>query len=98
VLVMLTPLFHGRGPHHFNEKYVWPYKGLIVTPDPVAADRVGLEILSRKRREFFGEEKPFEVLTRHVEYADTRHGVGVADLSRIKIVRLGLTDGILLPG
>ncbi|MBU0754664.1 MAG: twin-arginine translocation signal domain-containing protein, partial [Planctomycetes bacterium] len=26
ILVMLTPLFHGKGPHHFQAKYTWPYK------------------------------------------------------------------------
>jgi len=46
---------------------------------------------------FFGEEKPFDVLTRHVEYADTRHGVGVADLARIKILKLGWMEGLYLP-
>jgi len=38
ILVMLTPLFHGIGPHHFSRKYTWPYNGLIVSVDPVAAD------------------------------------------------------------
>jgi len=23
ILVMLTPLFHGTGPHHFNKEYIW---------------------------------------------------------------------------
>jgi hypothetical protein len=34
VLVMLTPLFHGVGPHNFNPKYLWAYKGLLVGLDP----------------------------------------------------------------
>ena len=41
VLVMLTPLYHGRGPHHFSRQYLWPYRGLIVSTDPVAADSTG---------------------------------------------------------
>ena len=38
ILVMLTPLFHGKGPHHYNAEYTWEYKGLIVGRDPVAVD------------------------------------------------------------
>jgi len=98
VLVMLTPLYHGRGPHHFSSSYLWPYKGLIVSRDPVAADRVGLEILRAKRKEKFGRERPFATRTHHVELADTRHGVGVADLKRIDLVTLGWKEGLLLPG
>lgn len=98
VLVMLTPLFHGRGPHHFSSEYLWPYKGLIVSRDPVAADRVGLEILRAKRTAHFGRERPFATRTHHVELADTRHGVGVSDLARIDLVKLGDKEGLLLPG
>ena len=98
ILVMLTPLYHGRGPHHFSSAYLWPYKGLIVSQDPVAADRVGLEILRAKRKEKFGRERPFATRTHHVELADTRHGVGVADLGRIDLVKLGYKEGLLLPG
>ncbi|MBN2408200.1 MAG: twin-arginine translocation signal domain-containing protein, partial [Candidatus Aminicenantes bacterium] len=53
VLVMLTPQFHGVGPHNFNPKYVWSYRGFIVSFDPVAADSVGLRIIQAKRQEFF---------------------------------------------
>ena len=97
VLVMLTPLFHGRGPHHYSPKYIWPYKGLLVSTDPVAADAVGLEILKAKRKEFFGKERPFITKTKHVQVADTRHGVGISDLRRIKVIKLGLAEGLLLP-
>jgi len=98
VLVMLTPLFHGRGPHHFSSAYLWPYKGLILSRDPVAADRVGLEILRAKRQAHFGRERPFATRTHHVELADTRHGVGVADFKRIDLVKLGWKEGLLLGG
>jgi hypothetical protein len=98
VLVLLTPLYHGRGPHHFSPAHLWPYKGLLVSTDPVAADRVGLEILRAKRRAAFGEDRPLAVHPHHVEYADTRHGVGVADWKRIKLIRLGWDKDLLLPG
>ncbi|MDY0004224.1 MAG: DUF362 domain-containing protein [Polyangia bacterium] len=97
LLVMLTPLYHGRGPHHFSPAHLWPYKGLILSADPVAADRVGLEILRAKRREAFGEDRPMAVAPHHVDLADSRHGVGVADWKRIQLVRLGWDKDSLLP-
>ena len=98
ILVMLTPLFHGRGPHHFSSQYLWPYRGLVVSTDPVAVDRVGLEILRAKRLAHFGEARPFTTRTHHVELADTRHGVGIADLKRIDIEKIGWRKDLLLPG
>jgi hypothetical protein len=97
VLVLLTPQFHGRGPHHFSPQYVWRYNGLLVSPDPVAADAVGVEILKAKRREHFGRDKPFSTRTTHVQVADKRYGIGNSDLKRIKVIRLGDKEGILLP-
>lgn len=52
ILVMMTPLFNGVGPHHYNKKYTWEYKGLLVGFDPVAVDSVGIRILQEKRRDF----------------------------------------------
>ncbi len=89
VLVMLTPLFHGRGPHHFAPQYLWPYKGLIVSTDPVAADAVGVQILEAKRLEHFGKVVPFQTKTKHIQVADTRHGIGVADPLRIDLIKRG---------
>ena len=43
VLVMLTPLFHAIGPQNYSKEYVWEYRGLIVSRDPVAADATGLQ-------------------------------------------------------
>ena len=51
ILVMLTPLFHGMGPHHYNPQYVWPYSGLIVGIDPVAVDATGMRIIQAKRKD-----------------------------------------------
>ena len=93
---MLTPLFHGSGPHHYNPRYTWAYNGLIVGTDMVACDAVGVTILQNKRNEFFGEERPINPSPKHIFLADTRHGVGVADLSKSDLVRLGDADGILI--
>jgi len=89
VLVMLTPQFHNIGPHHFDPMYVWPYKGLIVSTDPVAADALGLRIIQAKRREVFGEDRPLQPTAHHIRLADTEHGLGNADMSRIDLVRVG---------
>lgn len=96
ILVLLTPLFYGIGPHHYDTKYVWRYHGLLLGTDPVAVDRVGLEILVRKRKSFFGKETPFKPTAHHIELAGTRHGLGVSDLKKIDLVRLGLEEGAFL--
>lgn len=96
ILVVLTPLFHGKGPHHFDPRHVWDYKGLIVSTDPVAADATGVRLLVAKRREFFGKDIPFATHTRHVEVAETKHKVGVADPEKIELVKLGWKENILI--
>ena len=96
VLVMYTPLFHGTGPHHFNPKYTWAYKGLIVGFDPVAVDATGVRILLAKRKEFFGEEKPMNPPPKHIFLADTRHKLGTSDPAKIDLVKLGWDEGIFI--
>ncbi len=96
VLVALTPLFHGIGPHHYNSKYVWSYKGLLVGLDPVAVDATGVRILLAKRKEFFKEERPLNPPPKHVFLADTRHGLGTADPARIELVKIGWEEDALI--
>ncbi len=96
ILVMLTPLFHGKGPHHFQSKYTWKYKGLLTGIDPVAVDAVGVRILEAKRREYFGEDQPFTVSPKHIEVADKKFGLGTADPDKIDLIKLGSKDGIFI--
>ena len=96
VLVMLTPLFHGIGPHHYSKDFVWDYRGLIVSLDPVAADATGLRIIQAKRKAHFGDDRPMQPLPHHIMYAETRHHLGVADPARIDLVKLGWEDGLLI--
>lgn len=96
VLVMLTPLFHGVGPHHYDPQHTWRYNGLLLSNDPVAVDSVGREIIKAQRLAFFGEERPFTPPTRHIDAAEAEHGIGVADLTKIEIVKLGWEEGILI--
>ena len=93
VLVMLTPLFHGKGPHHFQKSYTWEYKGMIVSKDPVAADAVGVKILEAKRKEYFGKDEPFTVSPKHIRMADEKYGLGNANFSNIELVKLGYEEG-----
>ena len=96
ILVMLTPLFHGVGPHHFNKEYTWPYKGIIAGFDPVAVDSVGLQIIQSRRREYFGEDKPLNPPAKHILLADTRHHLGTADPEMIELVKLGWKEGAMV--
>jgi hypothetical protein len=96
ILVALTPLFHGIGPHHYNPQYVWAYKGLLVGLDPVAVDATGVRILTAKRAEFFGEDRPINPPPKHVYLADTRHHLGTADPHKIELIKLGWSDASLI--
>lgn len=96
VLVVLRPLFHGVGPHHYNSTYVWNYKGIMVGTDPVALDAVGVRLFQAKRLAFFGEERPIKPPPHHIVFADTRHKLGTSNLKEIELVKLGWQEGILI--
>jgi hypothetical protein len=96
ILVVLTPQFHGVGPHSFSEEYIWPYKGLIVGVDPVAVDATGARIIRAKRDLYFGKPSPISPPAHHIELADTRYGLGVSNPDAIDLVRLGWTDDALI--
>ena len=96
ILCALTPQFYGRGAHFFDRRYVWPYKGLIVGTDPVAVDAVGAELLRRKRVAHFGEDRSLDVQPVHISVADKKFKLGISDLSRIEIVKVGWQDEALL--
>jgi hypothetical protein len=96
ILVVLTPLFHGIGPHHYNPAYTWPYRGLLVGTDPVAVDATGLRILQAKRNAHFGEDRPINPPPKHVRLADTRHHLGTADPDKIELVKIGWMEDALI--
>lgn len=96
ILLMLTPLFHGIGPHHYSNKYVWEYNGILVGQDPVAVDATGVRILQAKRRQFFGKERPLKPPAKHIFLADTRHHLGVSHPDKIELIKLGWKEGILI--
>lgn len=96
ILCALTPQFHGRGPHHFSRRYVWNYKGLIVGQDPVAVDSIGLRLIMAKRRQEFGPGQELPPVPKHIQLADTKHGIGTSDLNKIELIKLGWSEGVMI--
>jgi len=96
ILVVLTPLFYGVGPHHFDMTYVWDYKGILVGTDPVALDAVGVRLLDAKRQAYFDKSQPILPPPHHVAYADIKHKLGTSDIKKIELVKLGWQEDILI--
>ncbi len=96
ILVMITPLFHGKGPHHYNKEYTWNYQGLVIGTDPVACDATGLRILKAKRLQYFGSEQPFAVSPHHIQVAQDKYHLGNADEDKIELIKLGWEEGVLV--
>ena len=81
------PQCHGGPPG--RRRWQWPYGGIILSTDPVALDRVALEILERRRaqvglRPLADEDRP----VRYLDSAAAR-GLGRADLADIEVVSIG---------
>jgi hypothetical protein len=96
LLVMLTPQFHGVGPHSFSPDLTWRYCGLIVGTDPVAVDTTGARVIQAYRAKHFGEEKPLSPPPSHIVAADREYGLGVSDPARVEVVRVGWEEGGLI--
>lgn len=96
VLCALTPQFHGRGPHYFSRRYIWNYKGLIVGQDPVAVDTIGLKLIMAKRRQELGPGQELPPVPKHIQIADSKHGLGTCDLNKIELIKLGWTEDIMI--
>jgi len=96
ILCALTPQFYGRGANFFDRRYVWPYKGLIVGTDPVAVDAIGAHLLQTKRIAFFGEDRALDVPPTHIMVADKEYHLGVSDLSRIQLIKIGWMEDVLI--
>jgi hypothetical protein len=96
ILSVLTPQFYGRGANFFDKRYVWPYKGLLVGTDPVAVDTVGAHLLQVKRISFFGEDRSLDVPPTHIVAADKEYHLGVSDLNRIQLIKLGWMEEVLI--
>jgi len=96
ILCAFTPQFYGRGAHYFDKRYVWPYKGLIVGTDPVAVDAVGAHLLQIKRVAFFGEDRALDAPPVHIMAADKKYNLGVSELNKIQLIKLGWQGEVLI--
>jgi hypothetical protein len=96
ILVALTPFFHSIGPHQYDPEAVWSYKGMLVSTDPVAVDALGAKLLEEMRIAFYERPPRGGTSTKHIGLADTRHGIGIANLEEIELVKIGWTEETLI--
>jgi hypothetical protein len=96
ILSLIRTQFYNRGAHHFDRRFVSEYKGLLIGQDPVALDAVGARLLQLQRTAHFGEDRPLDTTPKHIFVADEKYKLGVSDLRRIDIVKLGWTEGVLI--
>jgi len=96
ILSLIRTQFYGRGPHYFDRRFVSDYKGILIGKDPVALDAVGGRLLQLQRIAHFGEDRPLDTTPKHIFVADQKYKLGVSDLRRIEIVKLGWMEGALI--
>jgi hypothetical protein len=96
ILSLIRTQFWSRGANHFDRRYISEYRGLLIGKDPVALDAVGARLLQLQRIACFGEDRPIDTQPKHIFIADQKYKLGVSDLSRIEIVKLGWTEGSLI--
>jgi hypothetical protein len=59
-------------------------------------DAVGAHLLQVKRTAFFGEDRALDVPPVHIIAADKKYHVGVSDLNRIQLIKLGWMEDALI--
>jgi hypothetical protein len=59
-------------------------------------DTVGAHLLQVKRIAFFGEDRALDALPSHITVADKKYHLGVSDLSRIQLIKLGWMEEVLI--
>jgi len=96
ILSLIRTQFYGRGPHYFDRRFVSDYKGLLIGKDPVALDAVGARLLQLQRIAYFGEDRPLDTTPKHIFVADEKYKLGVSDLRRIEVVKIGWMEGSLI--
>ncbi|MFH1176585.1 MAG: DUF362 domain-containing protein [Acidobacteriota bacterium] len=84
-----------KGPQ-VDPRYLWDYKGLIAGTDPVAVEAVCLKIITAKREALRGEPWPLSPPPLCVAMADSRYGLGTAQLNEISILRSGWSADALV--
>jgi len=96
ILSLIYTQFYNRGPHHFDRRFVSEYKGLLIGKDPVALDAVGARLLQLQRIAYFGEDRPLDTTPKHIYVADEKYKLGISDLNRIEIIKIGWMEGSLI--
>ena len=88
-----------QGGPGFLSEYIVPYNGLIISDDPVSADRIALEILEKVRKAH--GQPPLAEAGRPVNYLDAAEeiGLGTTDRNKIKLDIIAVDDnGNVTPG
>ncbi|MDP6924898.1 MAG: DUF362 domain-containing protein [Candidatus Scalindua sp.] len=82
----LKAQYHG-GPA-FKPQWTWDFQGMLIGTDPVALDRVGAQIIEKKRREV--NMSSLKEAGREPKYIQTaaRLGLGVDDPSLIDVIAI----------
>jgi hypothetical protein len=96
ILSLIRTQFYGRGPHFFDRRFTSDYKGILIGTDPVALDAIGARLLQLQRVAYFTEDRPLDATPKHIFSADEEYKLGVGDLRRIEIIKLGWTEGSLI--
>lgn len=96
ILSLIRIQFWGRGPHYFDRRFVSDYRGLLIGKDPVALDAIGARLLQLQRIAYFGEDRTTDTTPKHIFVADEKYKLGVSDLRRIEVVKLGWMEGALI--
>ena len=96
-LVLVDSLYPlcDKGPQP-DPRYQWHYNGLITGTDPVAVERVCLNIINEKRKAIRGEPWPLSPPPICVEAADKVYGLGTSRIEQIKIEHYGWEHELLL--
>jgi hypothetical protein len=84
-----------KGPQP-DPRYMWDYRALMASTDPVAVDAVGLEIVMAKRKALRGEDWPLSPPPLCVTAADERYGLGTSRMSEIRLEKVGWMQDILV--
>ena len=80
--------YHG-GPGA-NPQFIIPYHRLLAGSDPVAVDRIGLDIVEKKRIEMKMQDKPSPRATAFLDMA-AGYQLGVADMESIQRISIDLS-------
>jgi len=96
ILSLVRTQFYGRGAHYFDRRFVSDYRGLLIGKDPVALDAVGSRLLQLQRIAYFGGDRPLDTTPKHIFVADEKYKLGVSDLRRIEVIKLGWMEGVLI--